>query len=597
MNFSLSEEQQNFIDYALSGCNILVDACIGSGKTTAIQHLCELISEDKKILYLTYNKLLKIDAKNKIRCKNVTVNNYHGLAWMLIKRNGLTSSVSDSIQTVVNNDIIIPQYDVLIIDEYQDIEQELADFLLKIKRVNPNMQIIAVGDMEQKIYDKTTLDVSSFIQEFLGEYRRLTFTKCFRLSKDLAAMLGRIWNKPIVGVNDSCSVDEIDIQEVADFLRQQEPADILCLGSRNGSMSDVLNELEEVCPEKFNKGTVYATISDSEKGTVAPKSSSAIFTTYDGSKGLERKICVIFDFTEKYWNLRIQKPQTAFEILRNIFCVAASRGKDKIVFVRNGTMLSEKTLSKTVESNTDFKKFDISSMFDFKYREDIEKCFNCLETAQIPQDDKTIIFINNKDGLIDLAPCIGTYQQAAYFNQYNIDLAIEFASHFSKSYFYQNDVSKLSLDEKILILTAIETNQERYVKQVNIPFVSSDQRLQIEKRLSSVFEKNDNTQTECKIKFSYSKDGNVKFTAEGLTDAVKDDIVYELKFVSEVTHEHFLQCACYMYALNLKKGILWNTRDNSMYSVVIKNKKQFIDNVTNAITKGFIKKYYKPSEI
>lgn len=35
-NIKLSVEQQLFIEKALQGKNILVDACIGSGKTTAI---------------------------------------------------------------------------------------------------------------------------------------------------------------------------------------------------------------------------------------------------------------------------------------------------------------------------------------------------------------------------------------------------------------------------------------------------------------------------------------------------------------------------------------------------------------------------------
>lgn len=47
---NLSEEQQHFIDVALSGKKILVDDCIGSGKTTAIQHLCKAFLFRTKIV-------------------------------------------------------------------------------------------------------------------------------------------------------------------------------------------------------------------------------------------------------------------------------------------------------------------------------------------------------------------------------------------------------------------------------------------------------------------------------------------------------------------------------------------------------------------
>ena len=49
-----------------------------------------------------------------------------------------------------------------------------------------------------------------------------------------------------------------------------------------------------------------------------------------------------------------------------------------------------------------------------------------------------------------------------------------------------------------------------------------------------------------------------------------------------------------MIEMKLKKGIIWNTRDNTMYSIKIKNTKAFMDSVTRAITKGAIEKYYKP---
>ena len=66
-----------------------------------------------------------------------------------------------------------------------------------------------------------------------------------------------------------------------------------------------------------------------------------------------------------------------------------------------------------------------------------------------------------------------------------------------------------------------------------------------------------------------------------------------MKFVSELTHEHFIQCASYVVAMGKKKGILWNTRDNTLYEITVPNKTLFMDAVTNAITKGAIKKYYR----
>ena len=79
-----------------------------------------------------------------------------------------------------------------------------------------------------------------------------------------------------------------------------------------------------------------------------------------------------------------------------------------------------------------------------------------------------------------------------------------------------------------------------------------------------------------------------------MADVVKNGVVYELKFVSELSHEHFLQCACYMIALKLETGILWNTRKNEMYEIKIPNRENFMDSVVNTITKGVIKKHFIP---
>ncbi|HJA66225.1 MAG TPA: AAA family ATPase [Candidatus Mediterraneibacter cottocaccae] len=549
---------------------------------------------------MTYNRLLKNDAKSKINEKNVLVTNYHGFAYISLKRMGIKVGVSDLIQSFIKTRLDVKAYDVLIIDEYQDIELELAELLKIVKDANPEMQIIAVGDMQQKIYDKTTLNVSEFINEFLGDYVLLEFTQCFRLSAELAARSGRIWNKKIIGVNNEFHVEKMKSKQVVEFLSRQEPGDVLCLGSRSGNLSKTLNKLEEDYPEIYNKNTVYASISDTDSaGATEPKKDSAIFTTYDSSKGLERKIVVVFDYTEDYWSVRIGKPLQSYEILRNIFCVAASRGKNQIIFVESDEVeLSEKTLSTPVNMNLKFENMEISDMFEFKFKEDIEQCFSLLKTKKLDRKDTSIIQIKNNDGLIDLSPCIGIFQEATYFDGYSIDESIKFhiAIDEDKRFLYTDEMKAAPLEEKILFLTSLETKQNRYLNQVSVPFIREKEGKAICERLATRLSKNEVVQSACALYFSNKKEGDLLFSAFGMADAVKDDIVYELKFVLELTHQHFLQCASYVVAMEKKKGILWNTRNNSVFEVTVPNKTRFSNAVANAITKGAIRKYYKPSD-
>lgn len=596
----LSDEQEVFLHKALLGENILVDACIGSGKTTAIQQLCRAFPETTQILYLTYNKLLKLDAKGKIKNKNVTVTNYHGFAFHMLRKVGVEPNIADAIQLFNDIKPQIKTYDVLIIDEYQDIEQEFSEMLEYIKSTNPTIQIIAVGDMAQKIYDKTTLDVSAFMEEFLGPHIKLVFTKCFRLSAELAKKLGRIWKKQIIGVNDSCVVEEMTVPEVMRFLSVQDPKEVLCLGSRTGDMANVLNDLESSYSDKFNKKTVYASIADKDSlGKSEPSKTTAIFTTFDSSKGLERKICVVFDFTESYWNVRVKKPQQKYEILRNIFCVAASRGKEHIIFVTGDeALLSEETILTEPNSETKYDDtVNISEMFDFKYREDVENCYALLECSEIEVDDKSVIDITPTDGLIDLSPCIGIYQEAVFFNQdqYDINKEIELYFRTHKNGSKGKEAAKLSLDEKILYLTALETKQERYQKQVTTPFVSDSEQKAIIERLSKIFIRDETVQVQCEIPFYEENSDHECFTAIGLCDVLKNNVIYELKFVSELSHVHFLQCACYMIALKIDKGILWNTRDNTRYEIHIPDRDAFLNAVAKATTKRKLERYYHPA--
>lgn len=588
----LSLEQEKFIKLALEGHNVLVEACIGSGKTTTIQSLCNIIDSSKNILYLTYNKLLKLDAKEKIKNRNVTVTNYHGFVYPYLKKNNIKCGISDSIGKFVEHKLPIKKFDILVVDEYQDIEKDFAELLEYIKSTNSKMQLIMVGDMAQKIYDKTSLNVEEWIGDFLGDYKKLEFTQCFRIQSQLANKLGTIWGKKIIGVNDDCKVEYMTVSQATKFLSTQSPKNILCLGRRDGNMSSTLNILEEEYPEVYNKNTVYATIRDSELSPTTDKCKNiAIFTTFDGCKGMERPICVVFDWDKEYYKIRGRQPNMNLGILRNIFCVAASRGKEKIIFVKDSSdILKEDDFFREI-SRDRLSNLSVSDMFSFKYIEDIKACCDMLNIVK-EDTDKQIIDIQNQDGLIDLSPCIGVYQEVLFFKNYNIDntLGMLLNEKYLKKYSkynqerYKKELNKalkLSLGEKILLVTALETNQNRYIEQVAYPFVSEEQDKELINRLSSRLNCNDTVQKDC----LFNIEG---ISVTGRCDVLKDDCVWELKFTSELGMEHFLQLAMYLIGFKKSYGYIWNTRTNELCRVNIRDEciEEFKKQVYKTITKS-----------
>lgn len=85
---------------------------------------------------------------------------------------------------------------------------------------------------------------------------------------------------------------------------------------------------------------------------------------------------------------------------------------------------------------------------------------------------------------------------------------------------------------------------------------------------------------------------DVPYCICGRPDVIKNNTVFELKFVSELEHKHFLQCAVYMVAFGLKRGILWNVKTNERYSISIPDEEMFIQAVMKTVTKGSAKRAY-----
>ena len=576
---TLTWEQYRVLEELMDGNCVVVDACVGAGKTRVLQAIADAFPSCR-VLYLTYNRLLKIDAQNRITNRNATVQNYHGFVTKYLRRRNIHVTPEKQIETFLKKCRDIPLiYDIILVDEYQDLREDTAQLLIHLSEQCPKALWVFVGDMAQKIYDTTRIDVyDDCINRICPDYVPIAFTQSFRISPGLAEDLSKRWNKKIVGVNENCFVKATtNFKEILALMDETPNEDLLVLGPRFGLTQELVNILERHNPRKYNKRTVWTSIADrDENAQIQP--GSMIVTTYDGCKGMERKVCVVIDWTNIYFEARAEKPFVDPQIVRNLFCVAASRGKDKIYFYHSPQdkdvhLVTVEEMYKVYEQAD--PSFSPSPMFAFKHQEDIRMCMDNLEIIDIPQDDRTEIETERTDANIDLTPAIGRYQQIAFFKNYDCDAAlrvvtqdkqlIEGRTQIERRVFkWAKDNAPLTPEQTALAMTACDTQLFRYCNQARQDFISPEMHNKLMTRLATHLDQNtEKTEVRCSIRDPFSCTGYMDYQDE-------KGIPWELKFVSVLSYEHYLQTAMYSAIRKTRYAYLWNVRTNELKKVVVK---------------------------
>jgi hypothetical protein len=117
-----SGEQEAIIECVNKGKSCVGDAVAGSGKTTTVLWLAK--STDKRIMQITYNKLLKEEVRASVKreqLKNISIDNYHSIATTYYNH---MAHKNDELKRVVEMDMPpkreIPLIDILVLDEVQD---------------------------------------------------------------------------------------------------------------------------------------------------------------------------------------------------------------------------------------------------------------------------------------------------------------------------------------------------------------------------------------------------------------------------------------------------------------------------------------------
>ena len=180
MKVSYTKEQ---LDIISSSTNLVVDAIPGSGKTFTM--VAKAVYESKlgnKVLVLTHTKKaagIFHNRINKFNLKNIDVKTIHALSFNILSNNGYSFDDLNNYAEMLETSIYFesPKYDVIIIDEAQDINKSQYKVINSIKA-----RKIFIGDRNQTIFGFTGASPSLFQYLISNGYRYKTLSYTFRTS-------------------------------------------------------------------------------------------------------------------------------------------------------------------------------------------------------------------------------------------------------------------------------------------------------------------------------------------------------------------------------------------------------------------------------
>ena len=172
--------------------NILVGAGPGSGKTRVLVHKVAalLMMEDIKpeqFLMLTFSRPAAQEFKERLfqligkSAYHIDIFTYHGFAFQLLGRVGDLKKSDNVIQQTTEalrqEDISTERIkckSVIVVDEYQDVNQQEYDFLQVITALADEVRMIVVGDDDQNVYEFRGSSVA-YMRRFLKERQAKKF--------------------------------------------------------------------------------------------------------------------------------------------------------------------------------------------------------------------------------------------------------------------------------------------------------------------------------------------------------------------------------------------------------------------------------------
>ena len=383
----ISAEQSVIFNHIKDGFNVCIDAIPGSGKSTSMLTLSQLMP-NKKFLHITYNSMLRKEFKEKtetLNISNIEVHTYHSFAVKYFSHNAFTDT---GLRKILSEKLIpsldFPQYDILVLDECQDASPLYFHFVLHfLSFFKSKIQLIVLGDYQQGIYDFKGSDIRFLTmakeiwqnQPFLSSpiFHQCYLKMSYRITNQMAKYINtsmltenrlnacRNGEKVQYIRNSIYATEKIVVNIIKNLLEQGDlPSDIFIIaGSIKGTNSNVRrieNSLTHMGIPCFIPNNIESTKVDER--VVDGK---VVFSTFHCVKGMERKHVFVVGFDDSYFKYLGRNFEK--NVCPNILFVAATRATHVLYLLENNSNSTDKPLSFLKMNHFDMKRSDF---VDFK---------------------------------------------------------------------------------------------------------------------------------------------------------------------------------------------------------------------------------------
>jgi len=433
---TISIEQNDIVDKISNGSNIKVDAVAGSGKTTTCLYIAKN-NPDRSILLLTYNAKLKLETRERVNTlglNNIEVHSYHAFTVKYLNPKGFKDNgILKFLHLKKKEPKLYFKYNIVIIDEAQDMNPIYYELVVYILRRLENPQIVIMGDRKQSIYqfnkaDSRFLSMSEMIFKSTNLWENAVLSTSYRITIHMANFINRCCNGslPIKAVKNGslpryiiCNgFNNRSYLEIKYYLNKgYKYEDIFILAASVKSERSPVRILANKLTEE--KIPIYVPTNDEEHLDEDILQGKIVFSSFHQVKGLERPVVIVFGFDNSYFVYFAKDiPEYEYNQIPNTLYVAITRAKECLSLLHDDSndylpflnrdrlqIYSEMSISQSFLSKKNNSRFEnrndsvkqtlkpigVTELIKYIPVDVMEECISMLQISinQLPVETKT----------------------------------------------------------------------------------------------------------------------------------------------------------------------------------------------------------------